>query len=210
MQEVKEESIPKLEEYQNHLDVLGERSGYSKTDRNATFMKMKEDAMHNGNTKPGYNVQIATENRFFTNYGICSRPTDWGTMIPFLNSFKEKYGKQGMKDVAGFLLDGFQRNATTAEHLDSILAKTGDEVTSVVSIMIPDGTVKVCIRHRAAIEDRADDVSEEPINNRITTYHDKTEPLVGYYKKSGKYDEVDGFGTIEEVRDKIFSLMDRL
>ena len=75
--------------------------------------------------------------------------------------------------------------------------------------MIPDGTIKERIRHRAAIEGRADDASEETINNRIATYHDKTEPLVDYYKKSGKYNEVDGLGTIEEVREKIFSLMDR-
>ncbi len=114
-----------------------------------------------------------------------------------------------VKDVAGFLLDGFPRNTTQAEHLDAILAKTDDNVTSVVSIMIPDGTIKERIRHRAAIEGRADDASEETINNRIATYHDKTEPLVDYYKKSGKYNEVDGLGTIEEVRDKIFSLMDR-
>lgn len=58
---MKEESIPKLEEYQNHLDVLGERSSYSKTDRKATFMRMKEDAMHNGNTKAG--IQCADSDR---------------------------------------------------------------------------------------------------------------------------------------------------
>ena len=39
-------------------------------------MRMKEDAMRNGQTKPGYNMQIATQNRFITNYGIYWRPTD--------------------------------------------------------------------------------------------------------------------------------------
>lgn len=78
VEKVKEEAIPKLETYERHLEVMGERNSYSKTDPDATFMRMKEDAMNNGQTKPGYNVQIATENQFITNYGIYWRPTDWG------------------------------------------------------------------------------------------------------------------------------------
>ena len=50
--------------------------------------------MNNGQTKPGYNVQIATENQFITNYDLYWRPTDQGTLIPFLNSFKDRYGRQ--------------------------------------------------------------------------------------------------------------------
>ena len=50
--------------------------------------------MNNGQTKPGYNIQIATENQFITNYDIFWRPTDQGTLIPFLESFKNRYGKQ--------------------------------------------------------------------------------------------------------------------
>ena len=100
VEKVRDESLPKLEEYGRHLETLGERNSYSKTDHDATFMRMKEDAMRNGQTKPGYNVQIATENQFITNYGIYWRPTDWGTLIPFLNSFKEKYGNQSKEVVA--------------------------------------------------------------------------------------------------------------
>ena len=100
VEKVKDESLPKLEEYGRHLETLGERNSYSKTDRDATFMRMKEDAMRNGQTKPGYNVQIATENQFITNYGLYWRPTDWGTLIPFLESFKAKYGRQSGEIVA--------------------------------------------------------------------------------------------------------------
>ena len=53
---------------------------------------MKEDAMNNGQTKPGYNVQIATENQFIVNYDLYWRPTDYGTLIPFLQSFYDKFG----------------------------------------------------------------------------------------------------------------------
>ena len=119
------------------------------------------------------------------------------------NKFKTVTG------VSGFLLDGFPRTIAQAEALDRMLAKNGGAVTSVVSIMIPDSMIKERIKHRAAIEGRADDASDETINNRIRTYHEKTEPLVEYYKKAGKYEEIDGTGTIEEVRGRIFTMMDR-
>ena len=59
--ELKERS-GKLGEYDQHLENLGDRNSYSKTDKDATFMHLKEDAMNEGLTKPGYNLQIATEN----------------------------------------------------------------------------------------------------------------------------------------------------
>ncbi len=91
VEKVNSESLPKLDEYKDKLETLGERNSYSKTDPDATFMHMKEDAMRNGQTKPGYNVQIATENQYIVNYGIYWRPTDYGTLIPFLKSFHEKF-----------------------------------------------------------------------------------------------------------------------
>ena len=68
-----------------------ERNSYSKTDPDATFMRMKEDAMNNGQTKPGYNLQIGTENQFITDFGFFHNPNDTGTMIPFLSSFSGRY-----------------------------------------------------------------------------------------------------------------------
>lgn len=82
----------KLSEYDDRLETLGGRNSYSKTDPSATFMRMKEDAMNNGQTKPGYNLQISTENQFITNYGLYDNRTDTLTMIPFLDSFYERYG----------------------------------------------------------------------------------------------------------------------
>lgn len=110
--------------------------------------------------------------------------------------------------VDGFLLDGFPRTLPQAEALDHILAKTDEEVTATVSIMIPDAMIMERIKGRALKEGRADDASEEVINTRIKTYHNQTEPLIEYYNKAGRYHEIDGIGTIEEVRDRIFSVMD--
>ena len=71
-------------EYDNHLDTLGERNSYSKTDPEATFMRMKEDAMRNGQTKPGYNLQIGTQNQFLIDFRLFPTPTD--TLPSYLSS----------------------------------------------------------------------------------------------------------------------------
>ena len=90
----------KLQEYDNHLDTLQERNSYSKTDKDATFMRMKEDAMRNGQTKPGYNLQLATENQFITDFALFSNPADTLTMIPFLQSFSSRYDRLAHTVVA--------------------------------------------------------------------------------------------------------------
>ena len=112
--------------------------------------------------------------------------------------------------VNGFLLDGFPRTLPQAEALDHILAKANEAVTATVSIMIPDAMIIERIKGRALKEGRADDASEDIINNRIVTYHNQTEPLIEYYTKEKKYYEIDGTGTIDQVRDRIFTLMDQL
>ena len=95
-----EKKAEKLKEYDNHLEIMGNRNSYSKTDHDATFMRMKEDAMMNGQTKPGYNLQIATENQFIIDFGLFSNPTDTLTLIPFFKSFFNRYGKLPKKSVA--------------------------------------------------------------------------------------------------------------
>jgi adenylate kinase len=114
-----------------------------------------------------------------------------------------------VKGVNGFLLDGFPRTLPQAEALDNILAKTEEEVTATVSIMIPDEMIMERIKGRALKEGRADDASEEIINTRIVTYHNQTEPLIEYYSKANKYHEINGVGTVEEVQERIFEVMDK-
>ncbi len=114
-----------------------------------------------------------------------------------------------VKGVEGFLLDGFPRTIAQAEALDEMLEKRGEGVTALLALMIPDSLIFERIKHRAAIEGRADDASDETIANRIKTYHEKTEPLINYYKGARKYNEIDGEGGIEAVRARIFALMEK-
>ena len=90
----------KLNEYDSRLQQMGDRNSMSKTDPDATFMRMKEDAMNNGQTKPGYNLQIATENQFLLDFGLFPNPSDTLTMPLFLTSFQRRYGRMASTAVA--------------------------------------------------------------------------------------------------------------
>ena len=115
-----------------------------------------------------------------------------------------------VKDVDGFLLDGFPRTLAQAQALDEILSRRGEKLTACLSLMIPDSLIAERIAHRAGIEGRADDARPEVVENRIRTYHQKTEPLIAYYRESGRYKETDGTGSIEEVQARLFATIDAL
>ena len=100
IKKLQEEYLPRLAKYESQLDKLEDRNSFSKTDEDATFMRMKEDHMKNGQLKPAYNIQIATENQFITNLGIYRRAGDTGTLIPFLKDFRETYHRQSSLVVA--------------------------------------------------------------------------------------------------------------
>lgn len=86
-----------LERYEQQKAILGERNSFSKTDHDATFMRMKEDHMRNGQLKPGYNLQISTNNQFIVNYSHHPNPTDTKTLISHLEEFERLY--EQMPDV---------------------------------------------------------------------------------------------------------------
>lgn len=81
-----------LDKYEAQEKILGEgRNSYSKTDPDATFMRMKEDHMLNGQLKPAYNVQISTNTQYIASYSIHQNTTDTNTLITHLKQHKEQY-----------------------------------------------------------------------------------------------------------------------
>ncbi len=97
---LQKEALPRLQKYEGQLETLGTRNSYSKTDQDATFMRMKEDHMKNGQLKPAYNTQISTENQFITNFSIHQRAGDTATLSLHLAQFRAHYHKQSKKVVA--------------------------------------------------------------------------------------------------------------
>lgn len=91
----------KLETYKKHLEIMGDyRNSYSKTDHDATFMRMKEDHMKNGQLKPAYNIQLASASGFIIGENISHHPSDMYTLKPFLMKLQENYPNKLEKIVA--------------------------------------------------------------------------------------------------------------
>ncbi len=76
-------------EYEQRKEILGDRNSYSKTDTDATFMRMKDDHMRNGQLKPGYNIQLAISAEYAVGVGLFSNRNDMGTLIPMLSNMSK-------------------------------------------------------------------------------------------------------------------------
>jgi transposase len=85
---LKKEYVPRLKKYEEQKDMLQQRNSCSKTDKDATFFRMKEDHLGMSQLKPGYNVQIATENQFILGYGIYQKAADTSVFMPFIDKVK--------------------------------------------------------------------------------------------------------------------------
>lgn len=87
--------------YKDSYEIMGtDRNSYSKTDISATFMRMKDDHMKNGQLKPAYNVQIAVENYFIIHTYISNDRTDYNTLIPVLEKHQATFGQYPSETTA--------------------------------------------------------------------------------------------------------------
>jgi transposase len=89
---IEKDYLPRKKKYEETKRICGKRNSYSKTDPDATFMRMKEDHMRNGQLKPGYNVQIGTENGFVVGYDLFPNPTDTRMLKPHLRRQAKRLG----------------------------------------------------------------------------------------------------------------------
>jgi transposase len=93
LKKLEEDCLPRQKKYEDQERKLAGRNSYSKTDVDATFMRMKDDYMKNGQLKPGYNLQMGTEGQFVVGFSVHQRPGDTGCLVPHLTGVKEKLGR---------------------------------------------------------------------------------------------------------------------
>jgi len=133
-------------------------------------------------------------------------------------------------DVAqGFILDGYPRSEEQAKALDQILRDLGISLTHIIHVVLDDETIierlskrrscpkcgsvyhlvsappkkdEVCDQCGSKLVQREDD-KEEVIRNRLKVYHEQTAPLSDYYNRAGKLVQVNGDGTVDEVRERV-------
>ena len=115
---IKNNFVANLEKYEQHQAILKERNSYSKTDTDATFMRMKEDHTLNGQLKPAYNTQISTENQIIVHYTIHQNPTDTRTLKPHLENLEQTYGKEVLQQLKEITADAGYGSEENYDYLE--------------------------------------------------------------------------------------------
>ena len=119
---------------------------------------------------------------------------------------RERIGRADARE--GFILDGFPRTVTQAEALETMLSGNGDGLSAVLNFSVPEPELVERMLQRARAEGREDD-RPETIRERLRVYREKTEPLIGYYKKKNLVADVPGVGTIPEITSRVENALRR-
>jgi adenylate kinase len=107
---------------------------------------------------------------------------------------------------AGWILDGFPRNAAQAEALDVLLAEISQSPDHAVNFDVPDEILVARILERGQAQGRKDD-TEAVVRHRLTIYRDQTAPLIDFYRSVGKLVSVNGDAPVEVVTHHLVSLL---
>lgn len=114
------------------------------------------------------------------------------------------------KDAGGFIFDGFPRTQAQAQALDDLLESRDMKVNATIALEADDEILIKRLLERGKVSGRSDDQNENKIRNRFDEYADKTAPLAAYYKEQDKFHSVNGVGSIEEITDKLKSIVEDL
>lgn len=113
-------------------------------------------------------------------------------------------------DKAGFLFDGFPRTIQQAEALEALLQQKNIRFVGTVGLEANDDILVQRILERGKTSGRADDQDETIIRGRYEEYNEKTAPLIEYYTAKKCYNSVDGIGSVEEITNRLSTVIDSL
>lgn len=113
------------------------------------------------------------------------------------------------KESKGVIFDGFPRTIPQAEALKKMLNERGQDVSVMLDLDVPEAELIERLIKRGQESGRADD-NMETIKKRLVVYNEQTSPLKDYYKTEGKYQHINGVGTMEAIFAEIVSAIDKL
>ena len=173
----------------------------------ANFLKDKYHLIHIS-TGDVFRFNIKNE----TALGMLAKSyMDKGDLVPdevtidMLNAEVEKNA-----DANGFIFDGFPRTEAQAQALDNLMDSKDSSINAMIALEVDDEILVQRLLERGKTSGRADDADESIIRNRIKEYYTKTAPLKNYYESQNKYFGVDGVGSIEDITERLNSVIDAL
>jgi adenylate kinase len=173
----------------------------------ANFLKVKYNLVHIS-TGDVFRYNIKNE----TALGMLAKSyMDKGELVPdkvtidMLNAEVEKNS-----DANGFIFDGFPRTDTQAKALDELMDSKDSQINAMIALEVEDEILVERLLERGKTSGRPDDADESIIRNRITEYYNKTAILKDYYSEKGKYFGINGVGSIEEITQRLSTVIDKL
>ena len=133
---------------------------------------------------------------------------DKGALVPdnvLLDIINLRLGKDDAQN--GYLLDGFPRTIPQAEGLDDIMNSKKHKLDVVVSLVAEENELIQRLINRGQDSGRTDD-TPEIIKQRQEVYWNQTAPLIDFYSNKNVLVEVDGIGSIPEIKNRIFIELD--
>jgi len=113
-------------------------------------------------------------------------------------------------DVNGFIFDGFPRTISQAEALDSFMKSINMKITATISLEAEDSILEERLIKRGQLSGRTDDQDIDKIRNRFNEYNTKTSPLKIYYNSMNKLFNINGIGTIDEIKNRLINLINQI
>ncbi len=166
----------------------------------AEFLKKSFNLIHLS-TGDLLRSEIAAE----TELGLeAKKRMDKGELVPdevVIGMIKSKLDAN--KDAQGFIFDGFPRTVDQAKALDNLLEENGTPISGMLALQVEKQELIDRLLSRGKISGRADDQNQSVIENRIVVYGEKTLPIINYYEPQGKYCEIDGMGSIDDIAGRL-------
>lgn len=108
----------------------------------------------------------------------------------------------GNRQANGFLFDGFPRTTIQAYILEGLMMKLGASLTCLINLEVPEEVSIERLLARGRTSGRSDD-NEAVIRNRLKEYHEKTRPVLDFFRSRGVVFDIDATDSIEEVHRKV-------
>lgn len=142
-----------------------------------------------------------------TDLGILAKSyMDKGSLVPdevTIKMLESEVNKH--PEAAGFIFDGFPRTEAQAKALDVFLTSQDAAITQMLALEVEESELRARLAKRAETSGRPDDANPEVIQKRIDVYNAETAPVADFYKAQGKFESVDGLGSIDAITQRLFS-----
>jgi adenylate kinase len=114
---------------------------------------------------------------------------------------------RSIAEAKGYIFDGFPRTTAQAEALDTLLSEKGMQVNATIALEADEDELTARLLERGKTSGRTDDTDETKIRTRFAEYNAKTAPLIEFYKKQNKLHSVNGIGEIDQITERIASII---